>query len=306
MQDNLVTVCVVTYNSMPYVESTLESIKAQTFKNIELVVSDDCSTDNTIPFVKVWVEKNKDHFINCIVLSSQINTGVSGNCNRAVDASHGEWIKIIAGDDILMKDCIEKNLFFVSENKEAKVVFSKLQRFVDSENGRKLLDSSSMELLAEKFNRSTKEQYDLLFKEMFCTAPSSFIKKDIFERFRFLEDYPLFEDLPFYHTLLKNNIHLYFLNSYTVYYRCQESIQRSKTYFYNEKYENCRFAFYFNERRQLLLEKHSKQVAKSDQSYILYKFIMFLNRNRANFPNKIIRKCLLEFIRFVFFLRKNN
>ncbi|MDR0890977.1 MAG: glycosyltransferase [Endomicrobium sp.] len=49
MENNpLVSVCVITYNSSKYVLETLESIKTQTYQNIELIVSDDCSTDDTV------------------------------------------------------------------------------------------------------------------------------------------------------------------------------------------------------------------------------------------------------------------
>lgn len=304
MHNQLVTVCVITYNSKSFVEATLDSIKAQTYKNLEIIVSDDCSTDGTVDFVKSWIAKNAERFINCALLTAEKNTGPAGNCNRAVGASHGEWIKIIAGDDILMENCIEKNLDFVFENPEAEIVFSKLQPFEDTADGRKILDSSHMETLSDKFNRSTQEQYDLLLKEMFCPSPSSFIKRSIFDKFHYLEDYPFIEDLPFYHTLLKNGIHLYFLNVYTVYYRCQESIQRSKVRFYNEGYENSRFAFYFKERRELILAKDPERVLKRDRSYIVYQLMILLNRNKINLFNKCLMFLLTKIIGIIFLVKK--
>jgi len=56
-QQLLVSVVVVTYNSSKYVEETLESIKNQTYPNIELIVTDDCSTDSTVDIVMNWEEK---------------------------------------------------------------------------------------------------------------------------------------------------------------------------------------------------------------------------------------------------------
>ena len=52
----LVSVPVITYNSAKFVLETLESIKAQTYQNIELVISDDCSTDNTVQICRDWVD----------------------------------------------------------------------------------------------------------------------------------------------------------------------------------------------------------------------------------------------------------
>ena len=59
----VVTVSVSTYNSSKYVVETLESIKAQTWKNIILQISDDCSTDNTIELCRNWIEQNKERFV---------------------------------------------------------------------------------------------------------------------------------------------------------------------------------------------------------------------------------------------------
>ena len=97
----LVSIVVVTYNSSEFVLETLESAKIQTYKNIELIVTDDCSKDNTLEIVKDWVDKNKDSFIHTLVLEATVNTGISGNCNRGCNASKGEYIKTIAGDDTL-------------------------------------------------------------------------------------------------------------------------------------------------------------------------------------------------------------
>jgi alpha-1,3-rhamnosyltransferase len=59
----LVSIVVITYNSSSYVIETLESIKAQTYQNIELIVSDDCSKDKTVDVCKKWIEKNKQRFV---------------------------------------------------------------------------------------------------------------------------------------------------------------------------------------------------------------------------------------------------
>ena len=97
----LVSVIVVVYNSSKTVLETLESIKNQTYKNIELVITDDASSDNTIEIVTEWGEKNRNYFNNFLVLKTEKNTGVSANVARGIQASKGEYYKDIAGDDLL-------------------------------------------------------------------------------------------------------------------------------------------------------------------------------------------------------------
>src|SRR5438309_3687253 len=94
----LVSVIVLTYNSAITVLETLESIKQQTFRNIELIITDDCSKDNTVEICSNWLNSNKGIFVRVIILEVDKNTGTSANCNRGLKASTGQWIKFIAGD----------------------------------------------------------------------------------------------------------------------------------------------------------------------------------------------------------------
>ena len=103
----LVSVPVITYNSSEYIIDGLESIKAQTYKNIELIISDDCSTDNTVELCRDWLENNKDYFVRVELVTTDKNTGVAGNCNRSVKACRGEWIRGLSGDDKFLPNTIQ-------------------------------------------------------------------------------------------------------------------------------------------------------------------------------------------------------
>lgn len=110
----LVSVIVGTYNSSRFVIETLESIKAQTYVNIELIISDDCSADNTVALCENWLNENDNRFLGSKILTSENNSGIPANCNRGVKAARGDWVKLIAGDDFIsnkylmecMNDCI--------------------------------------------------------------------------------------------------------------------------------------------------------------------------------------------------------
>lgn len=120
----VVSVAVITYNSSKTVIETLDSIYNQTYPNIELIISDDCSTDNTISICRDWIEQHKDRFVRVEILTIEKNTGVSANMNRALNACSGEWIKSIAGDDILETISIEEYIGYVQVHKDIFWCFS--------------------------------------------------------------------------------------------------------------------------------------------------------------------------------------
>ena len=80
----LVSVCIITYNSSNFILDTLESVKVQTYKDIELIISDDGSKDNTVEVCRKWLMLNKKRFVNIVLLVSEQNLGISANYNRAI------------------------------------------------------------------------------------------------------------------------------------------------------------------------------------------------------------------------------
>ena len=122
----LVTVIVITYNSAKYVLETLESVYRQSYNNIELIVSDDCSKDNTVSICQQWVDTNRNRFISAKVIQTENNSGICGNYNFALKNANGNWIKYIAGDDILEDNCIER---FVSNIKPNTFLYTCISHF---------------------------------------------------------------------------------------------------------------------------------------------------------------------------------
>lgn len=104
----LVSVIVITYNSSKYVLDTLESVKNQTYKKIELIISDDCSKDNTYEICQRWLKSNSHRFVSTTIAKTDRNGGICHNYNNGLKHAKGEWIKYIAGDDMLYDICIEK------------------------------------------------------------------------------------------------------------------------------------------------------------------------------------------------------
>ncbi len=122
-QEPLVSIVVITYNSSKFVLETLESIRKQTYQNIELIISDDCSKDSTIDICRNWIEKNKNRFVKAELITVERNTGIAPNANRGLKVAKGEWIKFIAGDDMLISNCIDELILFIQKNDNLPISF---------------------------------------------------------------------------------------------------------------------------------------------------------------------------------------
>ena len=114
----LVSVCIPAYNSSVYIKRTMESVLEQNYKNIELVVIDDQSKDNTVEIV----ESVKDPRVRLV--KNEKNLGMTGNWNKCLAEARGDYIKLICADDVLYKDSIEKELGALLAHPEVTLVMS--------------------------------------------------------------------------------------------------------------------------------------------------------------------------------------
>lgn len=96
----LVTMCVPVYNHEGFVEESIKSIIAQTYKNIELIVIDDGSTDKSVAVVMKLLEECESRFTR-FKFVSRPNKGLSGTLNDALQWASGTYFSALASDDIL-------------------------------------------------------------------------------------------------------------------------------------------------------------------------------------------------------------
>jgi alpha-1,3-rhamnosyltransferase len=223
------------------VYETLESAKAQTYQNIELIVSDDCSTDATIEICKTWIEESKDRFVRIKLLTIEKNTGIAPNCNRGIKEALGEWVKLIAGDDILMNNCITLGVNFFHSNPTSQIFASRAILFENGKWENSTSTCKSNELNFFKSATDSKDQLLLLLRNNQIKAPTVFFKKQLWiNNSGFDESIPFMEDYPFWIKTLKQGIKIDFLNEITVAYRMSnESISGyDRNALFNSYYKN--------------------------------------------------------------------
>ena len=284
-QENpLISIVVITYNSSKYILETLESTIVQTYQNIELIVSDDCSTDNTVIICRKWIEENKERFVNTKFITAEHNTGITANVNRGLLSSKGEWIKFISGDDVLLNNCLQRNYDYTIQEPTANFIFSRIVFFGENNDN---FGAKLSYINYDIFSYSAKQQYSyLVSKSNVIPAASAFLNKELLlqlggfdERIKLMEDYPLWIKAT------KKGNKLYFLDEHTVKYRMHDNAisqtNPSKAYYKSQYlvfiYYNLKFLIIRNPFRALdhFIVLKSKYVFSKIISlfYVLLRFI---------------------------------
>ena len=223
--NSLVSIIIASFNSSSFIVETLESISKQTWKELELIITDDSSGDDTVEICRKWVFENKQRFFNTEILTSVLNTGISANANRGLRSATGEWIKFLGADDTLKPTCIEENMFWVASQPEIKALFSRIEIYRDTFEPQNLIEITPgvpfnpIGILAP--DKCADSQYKmLLLSDRIHFSPSVFLHRETLlsvggfdERFKFLEDYPLWLNLT------RNGHKLHYMDKVTVNYR---------------------------------------------------------------------------------------
>lgn len=127
----LVSIVVTNYNNERYIEACLDSLRRQSYKNIELIVIDDCSSDNSRQVIRAWKKKYKHQLRHRImVVNMPRNIGYAGAVTQGMYLAKGEFIAMQDGDDLSAHDRIEKQVNFLRSNRRFSLVGTNYRKFV--------------------------------------------------------------------------------------------------------------------------------------------------------------------------------
>lgn len=109
---SLVSVITPNFNSEKYISQTIDSIRAQTIQSWELLIVDDCSTDNSLEVISKYCKE--DSRIKLIKLNSNLGAAVARN--KGIEAAAGRYIAFLDSDDKWLPNKLEKQLKFMQDN----------------------------------------------------------------------------------------------------------------------------------------------------------------------------------------------
>lgn len=249
----LVSIVVLTYNSSSTIIETLDSIKEQSYLNIELIISDDCSKDKTVLLCKEWILHNSNSLRRIELVESPSNTGVSANLNRGIRRAKGEWIKSIAGDDTLISNAIDSYVCFVQDHPGCRICMAKLEKFSCNKSLSLGNDKYLNRMYSVLSNHDKKKQYRRALIEHILPGPGIFYQKSLWNEIGgFDERYNLQEERPF-EIKVTSLTPIYYLNKAIVRWRVSEnSLSNNRK---SVSYQQCR-QYYWDELRSLVRKEY--------------------------------------------------
>ena len=112
MTKDLVSIITPTYNCGPFIAETIASAQAQTYTNWEMIIVDDCSTDNTREIVEEIAEQDARVKYYCL----EENSGAAVARTRAMEIAEGEYMAFLDSDDLWMPEKLETQIAFMRDN----------------------------------------------------------------------------------------------------------------------------------------------------------------------------------------------
>lgn len=269
----LVSICIPTYNGEAYIAETLESALKQTYSNIEIVITDDKSSDNTLEICYKYAKTDS----RIKIFENYQNLGLVGNWCESIEKSSSKWVKFLFQDDLLSNNCVER---MINTALDKNVNFVICNRSYHFEKGIDLKTKDFFENTLPKSelvfknnhvnnpNQTAKLIIPHLFKNCIGEPPTFLFNKDYYNRKDFPLDYYQIVDYIFIlKKILSNNF--IFLSDKLVTFRIHsssESMRNQNTkkdtkkfhkYIYIEYYERIKLCYeLLNNSKFKELKKH--------------------------------------------------
>lgn len=185
----LVTVVATCYNHAPFLSECLDSILAQTYKNLDIIITDDHSTDNSVQLIDAWIEKNR---VKCTFLKHDKNLGLCRTLNQVLACSRGQYISGLATDDVWFPDKIEKQVSILEKQPE-RVGVLYTDALVIEGNG-SVLETSFIRHHGLRQRPPTGDVFRALWQGNFIPAMTTMVRRSCYERVGGYDEDLYFED----------------------------------------------------------------------------------------------------------------
>lgn len=204
------------YNCSEYIIRTLDSVKNQTYHNFELIIVEDCSTDNSKEKIKQWISENE--ILKIRFIENSKNHGIAKTCNILLANFQGKYYSFLGADDILLPDKIERQVsLFESCEEDVSFIYSDV----------KVINEKGIIIQESYFKRIDYEQpesgyvFKSLLKKNFIPALSVLVRTAAVKERGGYDEKLVFEDWDMW-LKLSQKCTVAYLNTPTALYRIHE------------------------------------------------------------------------------------
>lgn len=209
----LVSIIIPVYNVERYIKRCFQSVSAQTYKNLEIIIVDDGSTDSSGNLCDEFANSDK----RALVIHKE-NGGLSSARNVGKSIAKGEYLTFLDSDDFLAKDFIEKALLLCKENSADISILN--MAFIEESSNEEICWKDNEVTLILQPEEAIKES--LYQKNFSCCAPGKLYKKTTLDGIEFPLN-KLSEDLAVCHLIFNKAKSIIFSNQIGYYYRQQQN-----------------------------------------------------------------------------------
>lgn len=188
-----VTIITVSYNSAKTIEKTILSVINQSYENIEYIIIDGASSDDTLKIINKYQDK-------ITKLISEKDNGIYDAMNKGIEASSGDYLIFLNSDDCFNDNDVIKNFVMIAQKNKKELYYGDL----------KVYNPSNQSFSIKKHNFINK----IFLMKNTPSQPATFYKKDVFEKYgNFRIDYKIVSDQEwFLRAFLKSKISAEYLN----------------------------------------------------------------------------------------------
>ncbi|MES2568258.1 MAG: glycosyltransferase [Bacteroidota bacterium] len=134
MSEIKISVCIPVFNGEKYIEEAINSVLNQTFKDFELIIVDNKSTDSTVSIIKKYTDQR------ITLIQNDSNIGLIPNWNKSMEHAKGEYIKILPADDYIYPDCLQLQYAVLEQDIDHKISMVCGRRNIINDTGKVLFN----------------------------------------------------------------------------------------------------------------------------------------------------------------------
>lgn len=212
------SILVPCYNHENYVAQCIKSIIDQDYDDIEVIICDDASGDDSWEIINSFKDKLEQRFNRVVLKRNKCNVGLTKNLNTMLKISEGEIIKLIASDDMLVRDCISNMVNIFINNPDVSVIVTN-GWIVDEKQ-----EYPAINLRNKIYKQSPDLNEETLFERLFCKnyilAPSVGIRRRVYEELGTYDESIMIEDWEYWLRIANDKrFHFYYDDSCKILYR---------------------------------------------------------------------------------------